>query len=58
MALDVAGVCDAAAGASDVPSLAVFLTVLFSAFISLNTLVASIAISRKSAESERLAGLA
>ena len=56
MALDVIGTCTAAAAGSDTPSLAVFLAVLFSVYIALDSLLASSVIVRKAAEAEMVTG--
>lgn len=58
MALDVLATCQAAADASDTPGLAVFLTVLFSVYIALDSLLASSVIVRKAAEAEAVSARA
>jgi len=56
MALDIQATCDLAAAGSDTPGLAVFLTVLFSVYIALDSLLAASVIVRKAAEAEMLTG--
>lgn len=51
--MDVLGACDAAAGSSDTPGLATFLSVVFSVYIALDSLLAAAVIVRKAAEAER-----
>jgi len=58
MALDVLSTCSVAATGSDTPGLAVFLTVLFSVYIALDSLLASSVIVRKAAEAEAVTGRA
>lgn len=55
MALDVLGTCAAAEG-SDTPALAIFLAVLFSVYIALDSLLAASVIVRKAAEAESVTG--
>ena len=54
MALDIAATCTAASAGSDTPGLAVFLTVLFSVYIALDSLLAASVIVRKAAEAEAI----
>ena len=54
MALDIAATCDLAASGSDTPGLAVFLTVLFSVYIALDSLLAASVIVQKAAAAENL----
>ena len=56
MALDIAATCTAASAGSDTPGLAVFLTVLFSVYIALDSLLAASVIVRKAAEAEAVTG--
>ena len=58
MALDILSTCNVAATASDTPGLAVFLTILFSVYIALDSLLASSVIVRKAAEAEAVTGRA
>lgn len=52
MALDVVATCAAAEESFDTPGLAVFLTVLFSVYIFLDSLIAASVIIRKASEAE------
>lgn len=53
MALDILATCTAASVGSDTPGLAVFLTVLFSVYIALDSLIAASVIVRKVAAVEK-----
>tara|TARA_S200000501_G_C20228278_1_gene484620 strand:- start:278 stop:463 length:186 start_codon:yes stop_codon:yes gene_type:complete len=56
MALDIAATCDLAANGSEQwPGLAVFLTILFSVYIGLDSLLAASVIVRKSSDAENVA---
>lgn len=44
--------CAAASAGSDVPALAVFLTVLFGSYIALDSLLAAVVVVRKATEAE------
>jgi hypothetical protein len=51
--MDVLGACDAVAGSSETPGLATFLSVVFSVYIALDSLLAAAVIVRKAGEAER-----
>ena len=55
MALSVLATCAAASDEAGVSSVATFLTVLFSAYIALDSVLASIIVTRKAGEAERVA---
>lgn len=55
MALSVLATCAVASEEAGVSSVATFLTVLFSAYIALDSLLASIIVTRKAGEAERVA---
>lgn len=54
MAFEIAATCSAAS--SDTPSIAIFLTVIFSVYIALDSLLAASVIVRKAAEAEAVTG--
>lgn len=56
--MDVLSACDVAATASDTPGLATFLSVLFSVYIALDSLLAAAVIVRKAGEAEKATLLA
>ena len=56
--MDVISACDVAATASDTPALATFLSVLFSVYIALDSLLAAAVIVRKAGEAEKATLLA
>ena len=53
MSMDVFSACDAAATQSDTPGLATFLSVVFSVYIALDSLLAAAVIVRKAREAEK-----
>ena len=55
MALNVLATCSMAADEAGVSSVATFLTVLFSAYIVLDSFLAGVIVSRKAGEAERVA---
>lgn len=55
MALSVLATCAVASDEAGVSSVATFLTVLFSVYIALDSVLASVIVSRKAAEAERVA---
>lgn len=54
MALDITATCDLAAAGSDTPVLAVFLTILFSVYVGLDSLLAASVIVRKASDAEKM----
>tara|TARA_B110001450_G_C17517384_1_gene439060 strand:+ start:624 stop:872 length:249 start_codon:yes stop_codon:yes gene_type:complete len=56
--MDVVSACDVAATASDTPGLATFLSVVFSVYIALDSLLAAAVIVRKAGEAEKATVLA
>jgi len=55
MALSVLATCALASDEAGVSSVATFLTVLFSAYVALDSVLASIIVTRKAGEAERVA---
>lgn len=56
MALDIVATCSATASTSEAPGLALFLIILFSVYIALDSLLAALVIGRKIAEAEKRGG--
>lgn len=58
VAMDVLSSCDVEATSSDTPGLATFLSVVFSVYIALDSLLAAAVIVRKAGEAEKATLLA